>query len=239
MGSGIYTALSGAIASESKVEILSHNLANANSAGFQGFRAVMETEQGRVANEELTFASKPQSVKDTSPGPIVNTHDPMDLALFNGVYMEVMNGEDRGYVHGATLIPMDDGRVLTTDGHVVLDESGSPMTIPSGVVDLRVQSDGAVFADGVPVSRLSLVEFEDEQALLQGQGRFIQDNGNANPSVAADVRPVMSGYMEMSNVSAVKSVTDLISAQHSYSASLKMIESINSMDKKAAEGLLV
>lgn len=238
MASGIYAALSGAIASEARVDILSHNLANAHTTGFQGFRTVLETAQGAVKNEELTFASVPQAVTDTSPGPIVNTTDPLDLALFTGVYMGVESGGEQGYTRGGTLLPMEDGRVLTTEGHVVLDESGAQLVVPADVRDLRVQSDGAVLADGTEVGRLQLVEFQNESGLIQDQGRFIVDGGNANPVAAAANRPVMPGYLEMSNISAVKSMTDLISAQHSYSASIKVIESMQMMEKKAAEGLI-
>ncbi|MBN2714800.1 MAG: hypothetical protein JXX14_03030 [Deltaproteobacteria bacterium] len=238
MASGIYAALSGAIASEAKVDILSHNLANAQSAGFQGFRAVMETAQGKVNNNELTFAAKPLAITDTSQGPLVNTEDPLDLALSNGVYIGVDEAGKTGYVRGATLIPMEDGRLLTTDGQTVLNDSGSPMVVPGNARDLRVFPDGSVTADGVTVGQLNLVRFQNEQALQQSKGRLVIDAGNANPVSAADSNPVMSGYLEMANVSAVKSMTDLISAQHSYSASIKMIESIDSLEKKAASGLI-
>ena len=238
MASGIYSALSGAIASEARVDILSHNLANASTAGFQGFKAVLETAQGEVNNEELTFASVPAAVTDTSPGPLVNTQNPLDLALNSGVYMGVENNGQQGYVRGATLVPMDNGSVLTTDGHTVVDESGAPLTVPSGARDVRVLPDGAVLADGSVAGRLNLVRFENEAALEQSQGRFIVNGGNANPESAADSNPVMSGYLESSNISAVRSMTDLISAQHSYSAAIKMIETMNAVEKKAASGLI-
>ena len=238
MASGIYAALSGAIANESRVDILSHNLANAHTAGFQGFRTVMESAQSKVANKELTFAAQPLAVLDNSAGPLVNTQDPLDLALNSGVYMGVMEGNQQGYVRGATLIPMDDGRVLTTDGQTVLDESGAPLSIPSNVRDVNVLPDGTVLADGNMVGRLNLVKFNNEQALQQSQGRFIVDPGGATPVNVTDGNPVMPGYLEMANISAVKSMTDLISAQHSYSASIKMIESIDSLERKAASGLI-
>ena len=238
MASGIYAALSGAMANEARVEIISHNLANANTVAFQGFRGVMESAQGRVKTDELTYAAKPLAVTDTSQGPIMNTDDPMDLALSAGVYMGVEESGRQGYVRGVTLVPMEDGRLLTTTGQTVLNDSGQTMTLPSNVRDLRVQPDGTVIADGTVVSQLKLVRFENEQALEQSQGRFIVDPGDANPVAAANSNPVMSGYLEMANRSAVKSTTSLILAQNSYSASIKMIETMDSLEKKAASGLI-
>ena len=238
MASGIYAALSGAMANEARVEIISHNLANANTVAFQGFRTVLETAQGRVKTDELTYAAKPLAMTDTSQGPIMNTDDPMDLAFASNVYMGVEENGRQGYVRGATLVPMEDGRLLTTSGQMVMGDNGAAITIPANVRELRIHPDGTVMADGAAAGQLKLVRFENEQALQQAQGTFIVDPGGANPESAGDSNPVMSGYLEMANRSAVKSTTSLIMAQNSYSASLKMIETLNAVEKKAASELI-
>lgn len=238
MASGIYAALSGAVANETRVDVLSHNLANANTVGFQGFKVALETATGAVNNPELSFAGPTEISTDTTSGPIVATGNPLDISLANGVYMQVEEGGRQGYVRGATLVPTEDGRLLTSQGQLVVDESKEAIVIPSGTRSVTMQNDGTVVADGNAVGRLNLVEFENEQALKQDAGRLVVDTGAATPKATEAVQPIMPGYLEMANVSAVKSMTDLISAQHCYNASTRAIEAFNSMEKKAAEGLI-
>lgn len=238
MASGIYSALSGAIANEARVDVLSHNLANVNTVGFQGFKMALETAKGAVENEELTFAGPTEITTDTSSGPIVATDNPLDISLANGVYLGVEDGGRQGYVRGATLIPLDDGRLVTSQGHMVVNDNNEKMTVPPGAREVLVMGDGTVTADGAEVGKLKLVEFADEQGLIQEAGRFMVDDGNANPQQSTSEQPIIPGYLEMSNVSAVKSMTDLISAQHSYSATLRVIETFNQMEKRAASSLI-
>ena len=40
MSNGIYSALSGAVANERRVEMISHNLANVNTSGFQPIKSI-------------------------------------------------------------------------------------------------------------------------------------------------------------------------------------------------------
>ncbi|MBN2528432.1 MAG: flagellar hook-basal body protein [Deltaproteobacteria bacterium] len=238
MGSGIYTALSGAVANETRVDVLSHNLANANTVGFQGFKVALETAKGKVNNNELVFAGPSAIATDTTAGPIVNTGNPLDISLSSDVYMRVTQGDRQGYVRGATLVPTEDGRLLTAQGQVVLNSDGEPIAIPSGARDIQILADGTVFADGADAGRLNLVQFDNIANLKQEAGRLIVDRGNAGVRPADVPQPIMPGYLEMANVNAVKSMTDLISAQHSYSAAIKVIEQFDALEKKAASGLI-
>ena len=234
MADGIYTALSGAVADERRVELLSHNLANMSTDGFRGFRMALESVRG--ASDEMSFAMPAVTEVDTRPGPITATGNPLDLSMAEGVHFAVRDGDRDGFVRGGTLVVMPDGTVGTEEGYRVLGKQ-EVINVPKDVKSLSVSTDGAVIADEVEIDRLRLVEFEDPTQLQEGQGRVLFDSGQAAPRQTTATQPVLPGYREEANVNAIQGMTELIAAHRSYDAMSKMIESFSAMEKRTARDM--
>ena len=236
MANGIYSALSGAVANERRVELISHNLANVNTSGFQPFEMSLESVKGPSGNNELAFAMPAAIEADTRSGPLVATGDPLDVALTEGVHIAVADATRSGYVHGATLIAQPDGRLTTTEGLAVLGKDG-PITLPPKAHDVRISPEGEVTADGDVVDRLRLVEFDNPKALKAGDGRIVLDGGGAGERPATAVSPVMTGYMEKPNYSAVQGMSGLIIAHRSYDAMMRLIDTYSQLEKRTARDM--
>ena len=98
MANGIYAALSGALTNMQRLEVVSHNMANASTPAFKLERLASEGVAGRDdKNGELTFSMPAVSETDLRQGPLVATDNPLDLAFAEGGYLAVDN-QGRGRI---------------------------------------------------------------------------------------------------------------------------------------------
>lgn len=234
MGNGIYTALSGAITDQHRVEMLSHNLANVNTPAFKQSLTSAQEVLGPSRSPELSFARPTPEMTDLSAGPIVATENPLDVALTGGVFMQVQAGDRAGFLRGGSMILRPDGRLVTNEGYEVHGEKGM-VRLPPDAKDVRIQGDGTITADGEVIEKMKLVEFADQQALVRGDGRLVFDpNGGAKMGNATAAAPVMAGYQEGANINLVDGMTDMIAAQRHFDATIKAIQTFSKMDTRAA-----
>ncbi len=237
MGNGIYTALSGAITDQHRVEMLSHNLANVNTPAFKRSLASAQEVLGPSRSKELSFAQPTKMLTDVSPGPIVSTDNPLDVALTGGVFMQIQAGDRVGFLRGGSMILRPDGNLVTNEGYEVHGEKGL-VRLPPGARDIQIRGDGTIVADGNEFEKMKLVEFADEQALVQGDGRVIFDpNGAAGAAPSTSTAPVMAGYQERSNMNLVNGMTEMVAAQRHFDATMKAIQTFSQMDKRAARDI--
>ncbi|MCP4679334.1 MAG: flagellar hook basal-body protein [Deltaproteobacteria bacterium] len=236
MASGIYSALSGAMADVRRMEVVSHNLANTGTSAFNQLRTAFEAIQGEAKTKEITFAAPTQTIRDVRSGPLRATGNPLDLALSEGVYMTVASGEKTAYMRGATLVLKPDGTLSTEEGFTVLGENNA-IRLPLDARSIMVGPDGTVMADGQESGKIRLVEFNDQQALVHGSDRSFVDPGGAGAMPSTAAQPIATGYLEQSNIDMVRGMTEMIAAHRNYDATIKALETFSSIEKRAARGM--
>lgn len=91
--------------------------------------------------------------------------------------------------------------------------------------------DGSIYQDDVLVTKLKITEFEDTNYLTHyGESMWDAKEG-AVANDATDFR-VHQGYVEMSNISVVTEMVNMISIQRQYEANQKLITTYDeSLDK--------
>lgn len=243
MDRGTYIAASAGLAQFRKLEIVNNNLANIDTVGFK--REVLE---GKAQSFDDTLASaiskqdpyaqgdqartpaiiNVESSTDFSQGPVQNTGNGLDAALRNANDFFVINTPDGvQYTRAGNFTINSEGTLVTQDGFEVQSDGG---TIQVTGTDVKIQSDGSVVAGGAVQGNLAVVRFDDTKGLRRAGGnRFVVAGNGAQPEqVAAQVVPQA---LEMSNVGAVTSVVDLISAQRAFQMYTKAADSIDTINQ--------
>ena len=219
---GLYAAASGALSNERKVEVLSHNLANVSTPNFTEFRVAFESIKANNAIGQVTFVKPTEMQRNVSAGPLRATGNPMDVSLAEGVYLAVEDGGRTAYVRGATLTLQENGSLVTDTGYTLLGEEEA-LSLPPTSRDINIAADGSITVDGSPGGKLRITEFENQQALVQRRGGSYLDPGGAKPMPTNASQPVIVGYREESNLSLIRGMTDLISANRHYDLSMKAV----------------
>ena len=243
MSGAIYMAASGAITQQMRLEVLSNNLANVNTVGFKEDRAIFkipETPESKKNSEQELLEDKKKirlsslqefsTLTDFSQGKLKITSNPMDLALEGKGFFCIQTPGGVQYTRNGNFTLNSNGNLVTQEGYAVLGDSGE-ITINGD--NFTVDSEGKISVDGNDIETLKIVDFTFPYNLKKtGNTSFIPADSNIKEIKAEDVK-VNQGANEMSNISAIKLMTEMIEVQRAFESYQKVIQSIDTVTSQA------
>ena len=231
---GLYMSAAGAHAQNTKVEVISNNLANVNTVGFKRELALLHAreseaiERGTVGRGTGAIEDVGGGVRmnatftDFSPGTMQLTHIPSDLAIDTpNTFFQVQRGNQKLLTRAGNFHVSNEGLLETTQGDAVLDSDGDPIELDPAL-PLRFLAGGVVEQAGDRIE-LALVHAKNVSALQKVGENYFTAGGNADATPAED-RRVRSGYLEMSGVNPVEEMVELITASRAYEANVRIIQ---------------
>ena len=242
MNSGLYTAFSGLRAEMTALDMVSHNLANVNTAGFKEGRAFFTllnqaasdpnpSRLDGVINSQVAVA---EGALNNSDGSHVATSRDLDIALSGDGYLTVQTPRGLRFTRQGNLAVNRQDVLTTREGYPVLGENG-PIQLGPGKV--RIDEQGGVYLDGNPIDRMKMVTFGDPQA-LQREGASLMAPVNDKVKSAPAQPLVRQGYLEQSNVNAVASVVGMVGILRHFEAIQKSVNLLmNDVNAKAIDRL--
>lgn len=239
MFSGFYTAASGMLMNQRRLDTVSNNMANQNTPGYQAKKVIGTTfdeellrQQGNVETPigvGSPIAVVDREAVDFTQGNLKETKRAYDVAV-SGKGFFVIQGEGQEYLtrngnfdrdNEGYLVLRGVGRVLGDDGPIRVDNEF-----------FNVGSTGGVFSEnGQLLGMLRMEEPTDYDALVQnGNGTYTADGGQLQR-----VYPQVSqGWLEASNVNLGKEMTDAMSVQRAFQSCGRALTIIDQMNQKTA-----
>lgn len=236
MSGTIYKAAAGAILMQQRLDMLSNNLANVNTVGYKAdrpdFRLPDETPAELVEGDtpQLSPYSPPMTYHiDFSAGAILQTQNPLDVAIQGDGFFEVQTGAGSQYTRKGNFSVNDEGYLSTTDGWPVMGEGGQ-ISIDGSRVDINDQ--GEVYVDGELEDTLRIVDFTTPYNLEKvGNNRFMPLNELAETTEAENYT-IAQGYVESSNVNAIRAMTEVIETMRVFESYQKVIRAADEATAK-------
>ena len=247
-------AASGMSAQQMRVDVVSNNLANMSTTGYNARRAdfadlhyqqlarpgSVTAEDGTVlpTGVQIGLGVRPSAVSVVlAQGSLTQTGGDLDVALEGKGYLEVtLPSGLSAYTRDGALKRTGDGLIVTSDGYSV----APGITIPADARSLSVNADGEVYAyfnDRVEpelLGQFNLAGFTNEKGLeAMGSNLFLETPASGPAQVGAPgqdgLGTMRQGYLEESSVDAVREVTELIKAQRGYELNAKVITAADQM----------
>ena len=238
---GLYTAYTGMINEQNRVDTLSNNLANSATTGFkkegttsQAFKDVLaykikDTSEPGIARRLGTMnmgVKIGENYVDYSQGPFHETGNDFDLALSGDGFFAVdfmdkegncilkytLDGAFSLNVDGALVNKNGDFLMSTNNTHIILDPTQ----------DFRVDRQGVIYQNDVAMAQIQVVDFEDYDYLERYGENYFQPVEGATQ--IASTAQVYGGYLEASNVQVVKEMVDLIAFTRAYESNQKIVQ---------------
>ena len=241
----LYVAMTGASATLRAQGSVAHNLANADTVGFQatlsGTVATPVTGPGlatRVAAAHRTLGVS------AAPGAIMSTGNPTDVALHEGRWLAVQAPDGgTGYTRAGDLRISANGLLTTASGHPVLDQGGAPVAIPPHET-LTIGNDGttSIVPLGQPPStiteagRLQVVAADTAQ-LQRGDDGLMHAAAGAEPPPPAAGAVLTAGAIEGSNVDSTAMLVSMIQLARQFEMQVRVLQS-GDENAQAANSLL-
>ncbi len=218
---GIHTSAMAMRQNALRQDLTANNLANADTVGFKRDR-LFAAEFVEAKSTGSTDPSEPNAGRwtDFSPGAFNPTGVELDFALQGMGFFVTSDGSRELYTRNGHFERTAEGLVVDSSGRRLQGEGGD-ITIPPGSVTLAANGDLSV--DGVLVDRLRVVQFADGEKLLKESGSsFAAAQGQApTPVERATIR---QGFLETSNVDAVREMVEMISTARAYEVNAKLIQ---------------
>ena len=255
MVKGLYAAYSGMINEQNRMDVLTNNLANADTTGFkkegstsQAFRDVLaykikdKTDYPHLARNigTLNLGVKiGENYTDYTQGAFRVTENTYDLAISGSGFFTVeftnKNGEQSiKYTRDGSFTLNKEGYLVTKDGDYVLGANNGRIRLDP-TKEASIDSMGNISQGGVRVASIKLTDFEDYNYLEHyGENYFQPVEGATQKDAEAIIR---SGYLETSNVQVVSEMVEMISVSRQYESNQKLIQTIDSSLEIAANRL--
>ncbi|MCD8038320.1 MAG: flagellar hook-basal body protein [Lachnospiraceae bacterium] len=251
---GLYTAYTGMLNEQYRMDIMSNNLANADTTGYkkegstsQAYDEVMAvkikdlSENPNVPKElgNMSLGVKiGETYTDFSQGSLRITDNTYDLALggdgfFNIEFTNKAGETSTKYTRAGDFTVTKDGWLVTKDGDYVLGENGRiqlSTTAESTVID----GEGNIYQNGSLVASLKITSFEDTNYLTH-YGETMWDAKDGAVSYDTEDPNVYQGYLEMSNANVVKEMVNMITISRQYETNQKMITTFDDSLEKSME----
>lgn len=244
MDKSLYVAMTGASTTLRTQAAVSHNLANANTVGFQATLngTVAIPVEGAGLPSRVAAASRTFGVSDAG-GAVTNTGNPLDVALKQDRWLAVQDPAGGvAYTRAGDLRLTPNGMLVTAGGLSVLDAGGAPMAVPPHQ-SLDIGTDGtvSVVPQGQPAStlatvgRLNLVE-APTAALVRGEDGLMRAAPGTTPAPAQGPS-LVAGAVEASNVDGTAMLVSMIQLSRQFEMQVRVLHT-GDENARASNGLL-
>lgn len=247
-------AATGMAAQQTRVEVISNNLANMSTTGYNTRRAEFAdlhyqqiTRAGSISASDgtvlptgvqLGLGVRATSVSvNVAQGALSQTGGDLDLAVEGRGYLEVtLPSGQAAYTRDGGLKRTGEGLIVTSDGYPLVPN----ITIPEDVRSISINPDGEVFAyfndriEPEQLGQISLAGFSNEKGLEAIGSNLFRETGASGAAIVGTAGEnglgrFRHGYLEDSSVDAVREVTELIEAQRGYELNAKVITAADQM----------
>jgi flagellar basal-body rod protein FlgG len=249
----LWVAKTGLDAQQTRMTVVSNNLANVNTTGFKKSRAIFEdllyqnvSQAGGATSQDteqptgLTVGTGVRIVateKSYTQGTTVNTGNPFDVMISGrGFFQVLLPDGTQAYTRDGSFKIDSEGRLVTATGYEVQPS----MTVPTGVISLTIGTDGVVQAtitgqvEPVTLGTMQLADFINPAGLQpRGQNLLIETAASGTPQLgnpALEGRgELVQGSLEGSNVNVVEELVGMIETQRAYEMASKAIATSEQM----------
>jgi flagellar basal-body rod protein FlgG len=253
MNGALWTAKTGLDAQQTRMQVISNNLANTNTTGFKRDRAVFQDllyqtvrQPGAQSSQDTQLPSGlstgtgvrvVSTEKLFSQGNLTKTDDPLDLAIQGRGFFEVLTPDGTlAYTRDGSFQIDAQGQMVTATGYTL--QPG--IIIPEGATGVTIGQDGTVTASlpgtatPAQLGVVGLADFINPAGLLAKGGNLYQETASSGAPLAGaagvgGLGSLIQGSVETSNVNIVEELVSMIETQRAYEISSKAISTTDGM----------
>ena len=249
----LYVSKTGMDAQQMRLQVISHNLANANTTGFKKSRAAFEDliyqnvrQTGAQATQDNELPSGlhlgtgvrvVSTEKIHSQGSVVMTDNSLDMAIEGRGFFQILQPD------GNVAYSRDGSFQLNSNGDVVTS-SGKPiqpaLNVPQNTQSISIGSDGTVSvriagqAAPQQIGNIQLADFINPSGLEPiGQNLFVESGSSGPPQVNQPEQNglggLIQGSIETSNVNTVEELISMIETQRTFEVNSRAVSTADEM----------
>ena len=253
MDASLWVAKTGLNAQQTRMTVISNNLANVNTTGFKRDRPVFEDllyqnirqaggQTGADTNAATGFMLGTgtrivSTEKIQSQGNMISTENALDLAIEGPGFFQIVQPD------GTISYTRDGGFKLSQEGELVTPQGlllQPQIVVPAEAASISIGNDGIVSAElangggNQQLGQIQIARFINAAGLeAQGQNLFRETTSSGAPIVLVPgeqgAGEIAQGMLEASNVNVVEELVNMIETQRAYEINSRAISTSDQM----------
>jgi flagellar basal-body rod protein FlgG len=252
----LWTAASGMQAQQLNMDVTANNLANVNTAGFKKSRADFQdlmyqnlkttgapsTSTTQTVGIQVGLGAKAAAVtKLFTTGNFAQTGNELDIAIEgDGFFQILLPDGTTGYSRAGAFKKDNQGRIVNSDGYPMVPET----VIPNNATKINIGNDGtiSVLQAGqtitTTIGNIQLATFSNPSGLSSMGHNIFKDTDSSGSATTGTpgqngIGLTSQGMLEMSNVSVVEEMVNMIVTQRAYEVNSKAVQASDEMLQQA------
>ena len=253
MFSSLWIAKTGLDAQQTQMDVISNNLANANTTGFKSSRAsfqdLMYQNEGQPGSQTTQQTESPSglllgtgvkvvgSEKLFTQGAVTQTGNSLDVAIQGNGFLQVSLPDGTvAYTRDGSLHEDSTGQLVTADGYPTVPA----ITLPANVNNVTIGTDGTVSVTSngsttpAQIGVIQLANFINPAGLeAMGQNLYLETESSGTAQTGQPgingMGTLSQGSLESSNTNVVAEMVNMIEAQRTYEMNSKSISAVDDM----------
>lgn len=253
MNQALWVAKTGLDAQQTRMAVISNNLANVNTTGFKKSRGIFEDllyqnvrQVGAQSSQNTQLPSGLQlgtgvrtvaTEKLHTQGNIIQTNNSLDIAVQGRGFIQVLMPDGNiAYTRDGSLQLDATGQIVTSSGYAI----EPAISIPTNAQSVTIGQDGVVSvtlpgtAAASQIGTLQTADFVNPAGLQSiGQNLYLESSASGSPQTGTPglngLGTLQQGSLESSNVNVVEELVNMIEAQRGYEMNSKAIATADGM----------
>lgn len=253
MNQALWIAKTGLDAQQTKMSVISNNLANASTSGYKRSRAVFEdllyqnqrqvgaqSSQDTLYPTGLMIGTGVRTVateKLFSQGALSQTENPLDVAIDGRGFLQVLMPDGSlAFSRDGELQVDSQGQLVTSSGYAIQPS----ITIPADAQSVTIGEDGTISvrtpgsSGTTQVGTIQLADFINPAGLQPiGSNLYLESSSSGAPQVGTPgltgLGTLVQGFLENSNVNVVEELVSMIETQRAYEMNSRAISTTDQM----------
>jgi flagellar basal-body rod protein FlgG len=249
----LWVAKTGLDAQQTRMTVVSNNLANVNTTGFKKGRVIFEdllyqnvSQSGGATSQDTeqptglnlgTGVRVVATEKSFNQGTTVTTSNPFDVMISGrGFFQILLPDGTQAYTRDGSFKIDSEGRLVTASGYEVQPS----ITVPTGVTAITIAGDGLIQAtvtgqvEPVTLGTMQITDFINPAGLQpRGQNLLVETAASGTPQTGnpglEGRGELVQGALEGSNVNVVEELVGMIETQRAYEMASKAISTSEQM----------
>ena len=261
MTQALRIAKTGLDAQQTKMAVISNNLANVNTTGYKSSRAIFndllyqtvrqpgaQSSQNTELPSGLMLGTGVRTVateKIHTQGNIVQTENPLDIAIQGDGFFDILLPDgSTAYTRDGSFQSDSQGQVVTAAGYTLQPA----ITVPTNTISVTIGSDGTVSAltagstSPTQIGTIQLSSFVNPGGLQPIGDNLFKETASSGTAQAGTpgltgLGTLVQGALEGSNVNVVEELVNMIETQRAYEMNSRAISTTDQMLQYASNNL--
>ncbi len=246
MENSSYIGLSRQIALGRKMDIVSNNIANIDTAGYRSERPIFEEFVVKATNKRKVSLVQDYGIwRNNDSGPLKKTGSPFDFTTSKDTFFVVNTDQGTRYTNNGRFQLAADGTLVNLNGLPILDNNDNPIIITEEDGNINVTENGIINGKQGEIAQFKIVSFDDLQKLKKVGGGLYETNSNPidltgdnqNDLITKIDFKIKQGFFEGSNVKGILEMTRMMEVVRSYVKTANMLKTDHDLQRKAVDKL--